>query len=218
MAELIPAFERASSHKVTHDFDGAIGQMTARVLNGEPADVVIVSGPQIDQLIQQSKVRVGTRKDLAKVGIGLFVRKGGPKPDVSSVEAFRHAMVAAKSIGWNDPAAGAPVSIYMLGVLQHLGIAAEMSTKTIAFKQRSERFAAVARGEVEIGFNQISEIIAASGVELVAPLPREIQSYTLFAAGIATSSKNPEAAKALIDFIASPGSATLWQAKGFELP
>jgi molybdate transport system substrate-binding protein len=218
MAVLIPQFEQSSGHKVAFDFDGAIGAMSDRVQEGEAADVVVVSGLQIEMLERQGKVASGSRADIAKVGIGLFVRKGAPKPDISSVDAFKRTMVAAKSIGWNDPAAGAPVSIYMIGVLERLGIADAMKPKTVAFKERSERFAAVARGDVEIGFNQISEIMAAQGVDLVGPLPGPIQNHTLFAGGIVAASKEQEAAKALIRFISSPAAQATWKAKGFDAP
>jgi molybdate transport system substrate-binding protein len=218
MRDLIPKFELSSGHKVTFDFNGTIGGMTERVQKGEAADVVIVSGPQIETLEMQGKVVAGSRVDIARVGVGLFVRKGAPKPDISTVEAFKRTMLAARSIGWNDPAAGAPVSIYMVGVLERLGIAAEMQSKTVAFKQRSERFEAVARGDVEIGFNQISEIIAAPGVELIGPLPAPIQNYTLFAAGIVASGKEHDAAKALIRFVSSPAAEAVWKAKGFDPP
>jgi molybdate transport system substrate-binding protein len=180
--------------------------------------VVIVSRLQIDALEKQGKVAAGSRIDIAKVGVGLFVRKGSPKPDVSSVDAFKRAMLAAKSIGWNDPAAGAPVSIYMLGVLERLGIADVMKPKTVAFKQRSERFEAVARGDVEIGFNQISEIIVAPGIDLVGPLPTPLQNFTLFAGGIVSTSKEQDAAKALIRFISSPAAQVIWKTKGFDAP
>jgi molybdate transport system substrate-binding protein len=217
LVELVPAFERSSGHKVTLDY-GTVGGMADRVRAGEAADVVIASGPQIESLEQQGKVVAGSRADLAKTGVGIFVRKGAPKPDISSVEAFKRTMLAAKSIGWNDPAAGAPVSIYMIGALERLGIAAEMKPKTTAFKQRSERFEAVARGDVEIGFNQISEIVAAPGVDLVGPLPAAIQHYTLFAAGVVASSKDRAAARALIQFISSPATQVTLKAKGFEAP
>jgi molybdate transport system substrate-binding protein len=218
MAVLIPQFEQQSGHKVTFDFNGAIGAMTARIQKGEAADVVIVSGQQIETLQMQGNVVSGSRIDVAKVGVGLFVRKGAPKPDISSVEAFKRTMLAAKSIGWNDPVAGAPVSIYMIGLFERLGIADAMRPKTVAFKQRSERFDAVARGDVEIGFNQISEIIAAQGVDLVGPLPAEIRNYTLFAGGIVASSKEQEAANALLRFISSPTALMTWKPKGFEAP
>jgi len=218
MAVLIPQFEKSSGHKVISDFNGAIGAMADRILKGEAADVAIVSGLQIEMLEKQGKVISGSRTDIARVGVGLFVRKSAAKPDISSVDAFKHTMLAAKSIGWNDPAAGAPVSIYMIGVLERLGIADVMKPKTVAFKQRSERFEAVARGDVEIGFNQISEIIAAPGVDLVGSLPAPIQNYTLFAGGIVATSKEQNAAKALIRFISSPVVQEIWKSKGFDAP
>jgi molybdate transport system substrate-binding protein len=218
MAVLIPQFEKSSGHKVISDFNGAIGAMADRIQKGEAADVAIVSGLQIEMLEKQGKVISGSRTDIARVGVGLFVRKGAAKPDISSVDAFKRTMLAAKSIGWNDPAAGAPVSIYMIGVLERLGIADVMKPKTVAFKQRSERFEAVARGDVEIGFNQISEIIAAPGVDLVGSLPAPIQNYTLFAGGIVATSKEQNAAKALIRFISSPVVQEIWKSKGFDAP
>jgi molybdate transport system substrate-binding protein len=217
MNEIIPQFERASGHKVSMVY-GTVGEMAGRVQKGELADMVIASGPQIESLEKLGKVVAGTRTDLAKTGVGLFVRKGASKPDISSVEAFKRTMLATKSIGWNDPAAGAPVSIYMLGAFERMGIANEMKQKTTAFKQRSERFEAVARGDVEIGFNQISEIVAASGIDLLGPLPAAIQHYTLFTAGIVASSTNPEAAKALLAFVASPAAKAILRTRGFETP
>src|SRR5665213_766370 len=215
MNEIIPQFERTSGHKVSFVY-GTVGEMADRVQKSEAADMVIASVPQIESLEKLGKVISGTRTDLAKTGVGLFVRKGASKPDISSVEAFKRTMLTAKSIGWNDPAAGAPVSIYMLGAFERMGIANEMKAKTTAFKQRSERFEAVARGDVEIGFNQISEIVAASGIDLLGPLPAAIQHYTLFTAGIVASSANQEAAKALLAFITSPSAKATMQTKGFE--
>jgi molybdate transport system substrate-binding protein len=218
MVELIPQFEQSSGHIVVSDLDGAIGAMTDRLLKGEPADVALVSGAQIDLLEREGKVMPGTRVEIAKVGIGAFVRRGAPKLDIGSVEAFKRAMIAARSIGYNDPGAGAPVSLYLIDLFERLGIAAEMTPKTTVFKQRSERFAAVARGDVEIGFNQISEIVATPSVDLVGPLPATIQHDTLFASAVVARSREPEAARALIRFMASPRARTVWMAKGFEAP
>jgi molybdate transport system substrate-binding protein len=217
MNEIIPQFERTSGHKVIFDY-GIITEMANRVQNGERADVIIASGAQVSALEKNGKVAVGSRTDLAKTGIGIFVRKGAPKPDISSVNAFKRAMIAAKSIGWNDPAAGAPVSIYMLGAFERLGIAPTMQPKTVTFKRRADRFEAIAKGDVEIGFNQVSEIIAAPGVDLVGPLPEEIQNYTLFSAGIVASSKEKDAAKALIRFISSPNVQATMKSNGFDDP
>ncbi len=218
MTELIPKFEQSSGHKVLSDLDGAIGTMTDRIMNGEAADVGIVSGAQIDTLVRDGRVLAGSRVDLAKVGIGVFVRKDAPKPDIGSVEAFKRTMIAAKSIGYNDPAAGAPVSLYLIELFKRLGIAEEMKAKTTVFKQRSERFGAVARGDVEIGFNQISEIVAVTSVDLVGPLPATIQRYTLFASGIVASSKEQDAGRAFVSYISSREAQTIWRAKGFEAP
>ena len=218
MAELIPKFEQASGHKVRMDFDGAIGQMTDRVRKGEAADIVIVSGAQIDALTSESKVVTDSRRDIAKVGVGLFVRAGAQKLDISSVEAFKRVMSAAKSIGYNDPAAGAPVSQYLIELFERLGIAAELRPKTVVFKQRSERFEAVARGDVEIGFNQISEIVAAPGVDLVGPLPAALQRYTLFSSGTIADSREQVAGNEFVAFITSPIARDVWRSKGFEAP
>ncbi|HUQ74814.1 MAG TPA: molybdate ABC transporter substrate-binding protein [Burkholderiales bacterium] len=216
MHVLIPQFERATGHRIVMDSDGAIGAMAKRIENGEPADVLIASLAQVRALEKQGKVAAGTPREIARLGVGLFVRKGAPKPDISTVEAFKAAMLAAKSIGYNDPAAGAPVSLYLVGLFERMGIAREMQQKTVAFKQRSERFAPVARGEVEIGFNQVSEIIVQPGVELVGPLPAPIQNYTVFTAGLVSAGKSPAAAKAFIDFVATPAAAEVFKAKGFE--
>lgn len=216
MDVLIPRFERTSGHKVVADFDGAIGAMATRIDMGAPADVIIVSRMQIEALEKAGKVVRDTARDLGKLGVGVFVRRGAPKPDLTTIESFKHAMLTARSIGYNDPAAGAPVSVYLLGLFERLGIASEMAKKTVVFKQRAERFAPVARGDVEIGFNQISEILAAPGVELVAPLPVGIQNYTLFAAAVVGTSSNSEAAEEFILFISSDASVEIMKAGGFQ--
>lgn len=218
MKLIIPEFERTSGHRIVYDFNAAIGQMVARVEHGETADVVIVSGAQVSALEQAGRVTKGSRTDLAKVGVGIFVRKGAPRPDIGSVEAFKNAMLRAKSIGYNDPAAGAPVSLYLIGLFEKLGIASEMKRKTIVFKERSERFGAVARGDVEIGFNQISEIVAVPEVDLVGPLPREIQNYTLFSAGLVNDTKDPEASRSFVRYVSSANVQSIWKEKGFEAP
>jgi len=218
MAELIPRFEQSSGHKVRADFDGAIGAMTDRVRKGEVADVVIVSGAQIDALVDEGRVVPGSRSDIAKVGVGVFIRKGAQKPDISTVEAFKQFLSAAKSIGYNDPTAGAPVSLYLIELFDRLGIAAETKPKTVVFTQRSERFEAIARGDVEIGFNQISEIVAAPGVDLVGPLPAAVQRYTLFSSGIVANGREQTAGRELIAFISSLQARGVWQSKGFEGP
>ena len=215
-AELIPKFERASGDKVRFDGDGAIGQMAKRVEAGEAADVLVVSRPQIQALEQKGRLVPGTTREIARMGVGVFVRKGAPKPDISTPQAFKATMLGAKSIGYNDPALGAPVSIYLLGLFERMGIATEMKQKTVVFRQRTERFAPVARGEVEIGFNQLGEIIVQPGIDLVGPLPAPIQNYTLFTAAVVAAGENHDGARRFIEFIASPDAAAVFKRKGFE--
>ena len=215
MDTLIPDFEKSSGHKVTTSY-GTVGALTERVQKGEPADVAIVAGPQIDNLQMQGKVVAGSRANIAKVGVGAVVRKGAAKPDISDVEAFKRTMLAAKSILYPDPAGGGPPGIWMSGLLDRLGIGAEMKPKTKLANPGPNFYDSVASGDVEIGFNQISENLAASNVDPLGPLPPPIQNYTQFAAGIGASSAQVDAAKMLINFLTSPASAALFKTKGYE--
>ena len=169
----------------------------------------------IDRLQAQGKVVVGDRVIIAKVGVGAFVRKGAAKPDISSVEAFKRAMLVATSIAYPDPAGGGASGIYVASLLERLGIAAEMKSKT-KLSTLGTLYASVASGDVEIGFNQISEVLAQPTVEFAGPLPSEIQNYTQFAPGIVTGSNQTEAVGALVTFLTSPAAQTVLKAKGFE--
>lgn len=211
---LIPAFEKSSGHKVTVVY-GTAGAVADLVQKGQAADVVTSSVPMIDRLQAQGKVVAGDRVIIAKVGVGAFVRKGAAKPDVSSVEAFKRAMLAAKSIAYPDPAGGGASGIYVASLLERLGIAAEMKPKT-KLSTLETLYASVANGEVEIGFNQVSEILAQPAVELAGPLPTAIQNYTLFAPGIVTGSSQATAARELLTFLSSPAAQAVLKAKGFE--
>jgi len=143
------------------------------------------------------------------------VRKGAAKPDISSADAFKRAMLAAKSIAYPDPAGGGASGIYVASLLERLGIAAEMKPKT-KLSTLGALYASVASGEVEIGFNQISEILAQPTIELAGPLPPTIQNYTQFAPGIVTGSSQADAGGALVTFLSSPAAQTVLKAKGFE--
>ena len=183
---LIPEFEKSSGHKVTAAY-GTAGAVADRVQKGEAADIVISSVPMIDRLQAQGKVVSGDRVIIAKVGVGAFVRKGAAKPDISSVDAFKRSMLAARSIAYPDPAGGGASGIYVASLLERLGIAVEMKPKTKLFPPTEVLYASVASGEVEIGFNQISEILAQPTVELAGPLPSAIQNYTQFAPGVVSA-------------------------------
>jgi len=211
---LIPDFEKSSGHKVTVAY-GTAGAVTKRIQKGEAADIAISSVPMIDRLQTQGKVVAGDRVIIAKVGVGVFVRKGAAKPDISSAEAFKRSMLTAKSIAYPDPARGGASGIYVHSLLEKMGIAAEMKPKT-KFSKLGTLYKSVASGEVEIGFNQVSEIMAQPTIELVGPLPSAIQNYTQFVPGIVTGSSQADSAKALIAFLYSPAAKTALKAKGFE--
>ncbi len=211
---LLPDFEKSSGHKVTVAY-GTAGAVADRVQKGEAADIVINSVPMIDRLQAQGKVVAGSRVIIAKVGVGAFVRKGAMKPDISSADAFKHSMLAARSIAYPDPAGGGASGIYVAGLFERLGIAAEMKPKT-KLSTLGTLYASVASGDVDIGFNQISEILAQPTVELAGPLPSAIQNYTQFAPGIVTGSSQIDAGRALVMFLSSPAAQTILKEKGFE--
>ena len=211
---LIPDFERSSGHKVTVAY-GTAGAVADLVQKGEAADIILSSAPMVDRLRAQGKVVPGDRVIIAKVGVGVFVRKGAAKPDISSADAFKRSMLAAKSIAYPDPAGGGASGIYVAGLLERLGIAAEMKPKSNLSKLET-LYSSVASGEVEIGFNQVSEILAQPTVELVGPLPSAIQNYTQFAPGLVSGSSQTDAATALVVFVSSPAAQSVLKAKGFE--
>ncbi len=215
MIALIPDFEKSSGYKVTIAY-GTAGAVANRVQKGEAADIVISAGPVIDQLQAQDKVVADSRVTIAKVGVGVFVRKGAAKPDISSADAFKRSMLAARSITYPDPAGGGASGIYLASLLERLGIAEEMKPKTKLSPSAKVLYASVASGDIEIGFNQISEVLAQPTVEFAGPLPSAIQNYTQFAPGIVSGSSQIDAARALVTFLSSPAAQTVLRAKGFE--
>src|SRR6476661_5175431 len=212
---LILDFEKSSGHKVTVAYGNA-GAIADRFKNGEAADLLINAAPLMEQLRAQAKVVAGDRIIIAKVGVSAFVRKGAAKPDISSADAFKLSMLAARSIIYPDPAGGGASGIYVTSLLEKLGIAAEMKPKTKLSPSAKVLYASVASGDVEIGFNQISEVLAQPSVEFIGPLPSEIQNYTQFSPGIVTGSSQADAAKALVTFLYSPPAQAVLKAKGFE--
>jgi molybdate transport system substrate-binding protein len=203
---LVPEFERATGHKVLTAFGPSMGTTTnaipVRLERGEPVDVLIMVGYALGDLAKQGKVVADSRVDLVKSPIGVCVKSGTPKPDISSADSIKRALLAAKSIAYSDSASGVYVSTELF---QKLGIADEMKDK--ARKIPATPVAEiVARGDAEIGFQQISEMLPVPGVDIVGALPADLQKITIFSAGIATVSKEPDAGKALIKFLASPAA------------
>lgn len=215
MSELIPQFENSSGHKVTIDY-GTAREIADRIQKGEVADVAILTQQLVENLEKQARIVAGTPVEIGKVGVGLFMRKGAPKPDISSVEALKRTLLAAKSIGHVDPATGGPIGVYVVGLLGRLDIAADIKPKIRVFPPYN--FDTVANGDIEIAFASITEILADSRVEFVGPLPAAIQSYTVVGAGVVASGKERDAGQALIQFLTSPAAADVWKATGRERP
>ena len=203
---LVPEFERTTGNKVLIAYGPSMGTTTnaipVRLERGEPADVLIMVGYALDDLAKQGKVIADSRVELVKSPIGVAVKSGTPKPDISSADAVKRALLAAKTIAYSDSASGVYVSTEMFA---KLGI-------TDAMKDKARKIPAtpvgevVASGEAEIGLQQISELKPVSGIDIIGPLPDELQKITVFSTGIATVSKEPDAGKALIKFLASPAA------------
>ncbi len=213
---LVPEFERMTGNKVITAYGPSMGTTTnaipMRLERGEPADVLILVGYALGDLVKQGKVIPDSRVDLVNSKIGVAVKAGAPRPDISSVDAVKRALLAAKSVAYSDSASGVYISTEMF---DKLGIAAEMKDK--AKKIPATPVAEiVARGEAELGFQQISELKPIAGIDIVGPLPDDLQKVTVFSAGIATVSKEPEAGKALIRFLASPAAKDTIVASGLE--
>jgi len=211
---LVPDFERATGHKVTVQND-TVGALTKRIAGGEVFDLAVLTPKAVDDLSKEGKFVAGSRANLARVGVGVVVKDGAPKPDIGSVAAFKQALLAAKSVVYIDPAAGGSSGIYVAGLLDKLGIAAEVKPKAklIPGGAVAEH---VAKGEAELGIHQISEILPVKGVTLVGPLPAEIQNYTVYAAGLGAQAKEGDAAKALLKTLTSPAAAEVLKSKGME--
>jgi molybdate transport system substrate-binding protein len=211
MADLGPQFERASGLTPVVVTDVA-AVMKRRIESGEPFDLAVLVNFQTDELIKAGKLVSETRTDVMKAGIGVAVKRGAPKPDIGTVEAFKHALLEAKSITYLKEGAS---TLYLDRLLARLGIAEALRAKTVkpVTESVSER---VAQGEIELGLIVIPNILSVPGAELVGPLPPEVQSYIVFTAAAAAQSANQPAARELIRLLASPATAPLLKAKGME--
>jgi molybdate transport system substrate-binding protein len=214
VVSLVPEYEKASGNTVVvvNDTTGALAK---RIAGGETFDVVVTTPTGIDQLAGAGKVIPGSRADLARVGVGVMVKLGAPMPDISTVDAFKQTVLAAKSVSYMDPASGGASGIYVAKLLERLGIADQVKSKE-RLKQGGYVADYVSSGEADLGIHQISEIVPAPGVTLVGPLPKEIQNYTVYSAGIAVTTKHADAATALIAVLSGPSARALFKSKGME--
>ena len=212
--ELVPEFERQTHDKVITVAGPSMGDTPQAIPNrlqrGEEADALIMVGEALDQLVSEGKVSANSRVPLALSPIGIAVRAGAPKPDISTVDALRQTLLNARSVAYSDSASGVYVGRTLYA---RLGIAAQMKDKSRMIPAEPVA-AVVARGEAEIGFQQISELLPVQGITLVGPIPDEVQKITPFTGGIPNSAKNAEGGRALLQFLSSAQAAPVVQRTG----
>jgi molybdate transport system substrate-binding protein len=212
---LISPFERTNGHTVntvTTSTGLGEGSIPNRVRRGEPVDVVVLSDTAINELTKEGRIVADSRVPLVRSRIGMAVRSGAPKPDIGSVEALKRTLLQAKSIAYSAQISGVYLSTELF---PRLGIAEQLKGKSLRI-ERERVGAVVARGEAEIGFQQISELLPIAGIDYVGPLPSEVQRITVFTAAVAVGAKSPEAGRALIRFFVSPEGRQAMAKYGME--
>jgi molybdate transport system substrate-binding protein len=215
LTALVAQYEKESGNTVAVTYQ-TVGQHLKLIRSGEEQfDVAVLTPEAIDGLAKDGKVVAGSRADLAKVGVGVVVKAGTPLPDISSVDAFKRTLLAAKSVAYIDPKAGGSSGIYVGSLLERLGIAEAVNAKAKLI-QGGAVAEHIADGEAEIGIHQISEILPVKGVVLVGPLPAEIQNYTVYAAGVGAATKDKANAEALVKFLSGSHALPIIKAKGME--
>lgn len=207
--ELAPQFEKTSGHKLTTIFTGTLG-VQKRIAAGETYDIILMAGPAIDAFIKAGTIVPGSRIDIARSGVGVAVKAGAQKPDISTTEAVKKTLLAAKSIGYST----GPSGVYLTSLLQRLGVADAVKDKLKQTPTGVFVGNIVASGEAEIGFQQVSELAHFPGVDFVGPLPADIQEITVFSAGLQVGTKDAEAAKAWLKFLTAPEHAAAFTSRG----
>ena len=208
---LIPAFEKSSGHKVTTIWAGTEA-ITKRISGGEVADVVLIAAPNIDRLISEGRLVAGSRVDVARSGIGVAVRTGLPKPDISSGDAVKQAVLAAKSVAYSS----GPSGFYLADLFKKMGIADQIKDKVKQTPSGVQVGEVVARGDADLGFQQVSELLHLKGIHYLGPLPADIHHITVFSAGLHPAAPAPEAARALVKFLTAPEAAPIIRKTGME--
>ena len=213
--ELLPQFEQASGHRVTITY-GPAGNIANRVRKGEAVDVLISSESEAERLGKERITVDGSQAIVSRVGIGLFVRKGDPKPDISTAAAFERALASAKVIAYADPKLGGSVSILVAEILRSLDVTGSIGARTRLVPPAKPLIDLVAGGGVDFGFQPVAQIFLDPRVEYVGPIPAPYQQYTNYVASLVATSQQPEAYKALLTFLDSPAAAKAWRSQGFE--
>jgi molybdate transport system substrate-binding protein len=212
LEEIGIAFEHATGNKLDIHF-GLAAVLKRQIEAGEAFDLAILTSSGIDDLARQGKVDGASRASIARSGVGIGIRKGAPRPDIGTADALKRALLAAKSVSWAKEGAS---GVYFAGLLERMGIAEQMKPKVVLAPSGAEVGKLLAGGQVQYGALLVNELMAAPGVEVLGPLPAELQSYTVFHAGVGAGSKNAQAAKALIRFLTTPSAAAVFKAKGQE--
>jgi molybdate transport system substrate-binding protein len=211
MGELVPQFERSSGMNVSVSYDPA-KVMLARIEKGETGDLAITGSGAIDELVKQGKILAGSRRLLARCRVGVAVRAGAPKPDIGTVEALKRALVAAKSVAYTQEGAS---GMHFSGLIERMGIAREVQAKAV--RQPGGLIGElVAAGKAEVAIQQVPELLAVPGIELVGPLPDAIQLVTITCAGIFAGAKQAKAAQSFIDFLSTSAAMRAMQSRGLE--
>lgn len=209
--ELVPQFEKASGHKVVTTWSGTTAIMK-QLAAGERYDLVMISATELDELVRQGKLAAGSRVDLARSGIGVAVRKGAKRPDISTPQALKQALLDAKTVGYTS----GPSGVYMGQLVERMGIADAVKAKFKSVPSGGTIGTIVASGDCEIGFQQVSELVHIPGIDYIGPLPAEVQRVTTFSCGLQTGATQPEAAKALVAFLTTPAAKQVIAKHGLE--
>lgn len=214
LGELAPKYESSSGNKLTIVYS-TIADLKKRIDAGETADLMILSRPALDDLLAQGKVVQGSIANVGKSYVAVGVRAGAPQPDISTAEKLRAALLTTKSISYADPAKGGASGVYFAKVLDRLGIADQMKSKTVLVPG-AQAGELVAKGEAEMGVAQASELAAVPGINVVGPLPGDLHSEMTFSIGIGSTAKDPGAAKSLIELLTGPDGAAVLKSKGMN--
>jgi molybdate transport system substrate-binding protein len=213
VSELVPQFEKATGHHVQVVWDGTLN-IKKRIGSAEVADLVILPAADVDELIASGGLTAGTRVDLAKSIIGVAVRAGVEKPDISNSKNLERALVAAKSIVISS----GPSGVHLLELLEKQGILATLRPRIKQLASGQSVGEALARGEGDLGFQQVSELLHVNGITYVGPIPADIQKVTIFSAGIPKAAKDPSVVREFMTFLKSPRHAAVLKKAGLELP
>jgi molybdate transport system substrate-binding protein len=213
LEELAPKFEKAPGNKLTITW-GTAALLVKRVQAGESADLYVLVKQSHDTLVKENKATAGPDALFASSGMAMVVKKGAPKPDISTSEAFKQTLLKAKSIAYSNPASGGASGVYFAKLLERMGIADQMKDKTKFPPPSGNAANLVVSGEAELAIQQEPEVMAVAGVDMVGPLPGDLNNITVYAAGVGSGTKEADAAKALIKFLHTPEAAAVFKARG----